>query len=170
MLLERTLQSPLDCKEVQPVNPKGNQPWIFTGRTDAETPIHWPPDVKNWLTGKDPDAGKEWRQEEKGTRGWDGWMAPLTQWTWVWASSGRWWWTGKAWHVAVHGVAKGQTWLSDWTQLNWTTNVPGKSHERKSVVGYSPWDRKESDMTEQPHFHFYQHSKHFHWDKGVNKR
>ena len=64
----RKLLSPLDCKEIQPVQPKGNQSWIFIGRTDveAETPILWPPDVKNWLTGKDPDAGKDWRQEQKG--------------------------------------------------------------------------------------------------------
>ena len=69
VLLEKTLKGPLDCKEIQPVHPKGNQSWIFLGRTDAEaeTPILWPPDVKNWLTGKDPDAGKDWRQEEKGT-------------------------------------------------------------------------------------------------------
>ena len=66
MLLEETLESPLYCKEIQPVNPKGNQSWIFTGRTDAETPILWPPDAKNWLMGKDPDARKNWRQEEKG--------------------------------------------------------------------------------------------------------
>ena len=66
---EKTLQSPLDCKEVKPVNSKGNQPWIFTGRTDAkaETPILGPPDAKNWFIGKDPDAGKDWKQEEKGT-------------------------------------------------------------------------------------------------------
>ena len=68
MVLEKTLESPLDCKEIQPVHPKGNQSRIFTGRTDAEaeTPILWPPDVKNRLTGKDPDAGKDCRQEEKG--------------------------------------------------------------------------------------------------------
>ena len=65
-MLEKTFESPLDCKEIKPVSPKGNQPWIFIERTDAETPIIWPPDVKNWLTGKDPDAGKDWRQEEKG--------------------------------------------------------------------------------------------------------
>ena len=65
----KTIESPLDCKEVQPVHPKGNQSWIFTGRMDAEaeTAILWPPDVKNWFTGKDPDAGKDWRWEEKGT-------------------------------------------------------------------------------------------------------
>ena len=68
MVLEKTLKSPLDCKEIQPVNPKGGQSWIFIGRTDAETeaPILWPPDVKNWLIGKDPDAEKDLRQEEKG--------------------------------------------------------------------------------------------------------
>ena len=65
--LEKTLESPLDCKEIQPVHPEGNQSWIFIGRTDAETPILWPPDAKNWLIWKDPDAGKDWRQEEKGT-------------------------------------------------------------------------------------------------------
>ena len=69
VVLEKTLESPLDCKEIQPLHPKGNNSWIFTERTDveAETPILWPPDMKNWLTGKDPDAGKDWRQEEKGT-------------------------------------------------------------------------------------------------------
>ena len=71
MVLEKALESPLDCKEIQPVHPKGNQSWIFIGRTDAETeaPILWPPDAKSWLIGKDPDAGKDWRQEEKGTTG-----------------------------------------------------------------------------------------------------
>ena len=69
MLLEKTLESPLDCKEIQPVHPEGNQSWIFIGRTDveAETPILWLPEAKNWLIGKDPDAGKDWRQEKKGT-------------------------------------------------------------------------------------------------------
>ena len=69
VVLEKTLKSPLDCKEIQPVNPKGNQPWVFVGKTDAEaeTPILWPPDVKSWLIGKDPDAGKYSGQEEKGT-------------------------------------------------------------------------------------------------------
>ena len=83
-------------KEIQPVHPKGNQSWIFTGRTDAkaEAPILWPPDAKSWLTGKDPDAGKDWRQEEKGVAEDDPRASP-TQWIWVWASSGRWWRTGK---------------------------------------------------------------------------
>ena len=98
VVLEKTLESPLDSKEIQPVHPKGNQSWIFIGRTDAEaeTLILWPPDVKNRLIGKDPDAGKDWRWEEKGTTedemvGWHHWLGglrlnsldltPLTQWS-----------------------------------------------------------------------------------------
>ena len=158
VVLEKTLESPLDCKVLQPVNPKGNQSWIFIGRTDAEAEalILWPPHAKSWLIGKDPDAGRDWGQEEKGTtedemagwhhwlygresewtpgvgdgqgglacydswghkesdtterlnwltnwcwerlkvggegddRGWDGWMASLTQWTCVWVNSRSW--------------------------------------------------------------------------------
>ena len=67
VILKKTFESPLYCKEIQPIHPKGNQPWIFIGRTDAEVPVLWPPDAKNWLTEKDPDAGKDWRQEEEGT-------------------------------------------------------------------------------------------------------
>ena len=91
-VLEKTLESPLDSKEIKPVNPKGNQPWIFIGRTDAEAeaPILWPPDAKSQLTGKDPYAGKDWGQEEKGkTEDWHGRMVSLTQWTWIWANSRR---------------------------------------------------------------------------------
>ena len=90
-VLENILESPLDCKEIKPVNPKGYLPWTFIARTDAEAeaPVLWPSDVETWLIGKDSDAGKDWRQEEKGLdRGWDGWMASLTQWTRVWVSSG----------------------------------------------------------------------------------
>ena len=79
MVLEKTFESPLDCKEIKSVNIKGNQPWIFIGRTDAEAPLLWPPDMKSQLIGKDPDAGKDWRQEEKGTIedemvGWHHWL------------------------------------------------------------------------------------------------
>ena len=81
VVLKKTLESPLDCKEIQPVHPKGDQSWVFTGRTDveAETPILWPSDAKSWLIGKDPDAGKDWRWEEKGTTedemvGWHHWL------------------------------------------------------------------------------------------------
>ena len=93
VVLVKTLERPLDCKESKPVNPKGNQSWIFIGRTDAEAPILWPPDAKTQLIRKDPDTGKDWRQEEKGV--WDGWMPSLIQWTWVWVDCGRWWKTGK---------------------------------------------------------------------------
>ena len=82
VVLEKTLESPLDCKETQQVHLKEDQSWIFIGRTDveAETPVLWPPDAKSWLIGKDSDAGRDWGQKEKGTtRGWDGWMASLTQ-------------------------------------------------------------------------------------------
>ena len=119
--LERTLESPLNCKEIQPVHPKGNQSWIFIGRTDAEAegPVFWPPDVKNWLIGKDPDAGKDWRQEEKG----------LTENKMVEFHHqldahefeqvlGVWWWTEReAWYAAVRGVENSWTQLSDWTEL-----------------------------------------------------
>ena len=91
----------LDCKEIKPVNPKGNQSWIFIGRTDAEAeaPILWPPDAKSWLIRKDPDARKDWRQEEQRRTedemvGWHHHWG--MQWTWVWASSGRWWRTEKS--------------------------------------------------------------------------
>ena len=92
-LLEKTLESPFDCKEIQPVHSKGNQPWMFIGRTDVETEtlILWPPDMKNWLIGKDPDAGKYRRGGEGDNRGWDGWMASPTQWTWVWVNSRSCW-------------------------------------------------------------------------------
>ena len=92
VVLVKTLESPLDSREIKPVNPKGDQSWVFIGRTDAEaeTPILWPPDAKNWHIWKDPDAGKNWRQEKKGMTE-DGWMASPTQWTWVWVDSGSWW-------------------------------------------------------------------------------
>ena len=119
-VLEKTLESPLDCKEIQPVHPKGNQSWIFIGRTDveAETPIVWPPDVKNWLIGKDPDAEKDWRWEERDDRGWDGWMASLTQWTWVWVNSGIWRWTGRSGMLQSMGSRRvGHNWVTE--QTDW---------------------------------------------------
>ena len=118
VVLEKTLESPLDCREIQPVHPKGDQSWIFIGRTDAETeaPILWPPDVKSWLIRKDCDAGKDWEQEEKGTTEDESWMASLTQWTWVWANSGSWWWTGRP-RVLQSMGSQSQTRLSKWTKL-----------------------------------------------------
>ena len=115
----RTLKRPSVCKTIQPVNPEGNKSWIFIGSTDtkAETPILWPPDAKNWLIGKYPFAGKDWRREEKGTTGWDGWKASLTHWTWVWVSSRSWWWTGKPGVLQSMGLQRvGHDWA---TELNW---------------------------------------------------
>ena len=110
----------MDCKNIKPVHPKENSSILFIGRTDAEdeTPILWPSDVKNWLLGKDPDAGKDWRQEEKWMTEWDGWMASLTQWTWFWVNSRSWWWTGRPGvlqYIGSQGV--GQNWP---TELNWS--------------------------------------------------
>ena len=93
-VLEKTLESPLDCREIQPVHPKGNQSWIFIGGTDVETetPILWPPDAESWHIEKDPDSGKDWGQEEKGMTDDEmvGWHNRLN-----WINSGSWWWTGK---------------------------------------------------------------------------
>ena len=116
---EKTPESPLDCREIKPVNPKENQPWIFTGRTDdgAEAPILSPPDGKNRLIGKDPDTGKDWRQEEKGTTEDETWMALPTQWTWVWASSGRCWRTKKPDVLQFMG-SQSRTWPSNWTTIH----------------------------------------------------
>ena len=97
VVLEKSLESPLDCKEIKLVSPTGNQSWIFVGRTDAEALILLPPAVKSQLSGKDPDLilGKTGAWGEWVDRGCDGWMASVTQWTWVSASSGSWWWAGK---------------------------------------------------------------------------
>ena len=98
VVLEKTLESPLDCKEIQPVHPKGNQSWIFIGRTDAEaeTPILWPTWGKELTHWKRPWCWERWKAGGEGdNRGWDGWMASLTRWIWVWVNSGSWWWTGR---------------------------------------------------------------------------
>ena len=98
VVLKKTLVSPLDCKEIHPVHPKGNQSWIFIGRTDAkaEIPILWLPDIKNWLIKERPWFWERLKVGGEGNdRGWDGWMASSTQRTWVWVSSRSWWWTGK---------------------------------------------------------------------------
>ena len=119
VVLEKTLESPLDCKEIQPVHPKGDQSSVFIRRTDAEaeTPIFWPPDAKSWLIWKDHDSGKDWGQEEKGTTedemvGWhhqlngheSGKLQELVM-------------DREAWLAVVHGISKSQTRLSDWTDI-----------------------------------------------------
>ena len=99
VVLKKTLESPLDCRELRQVNSKGNQSWIFTGRTDAkaEAPVLWPPDAKSQLTGKKPWCWERLKAGGEGDdRGQDGWMVSPTRWTWVWASSGRWWRSGKS--------------------------------------------------------------------------
>ena len=97
VVLEKTLECPLDFKDIWPVHRKGNQSWIFIGRTDVEagTPILWPHNAKNWLVLKRPWCWERAKVEEEDDRGWDVWMASPTRWPWVWASSGSWWWTGR---------------------------------------------------------------------------
>ena len=120
VVLEKTLESPLDCKEIQPVHSEGDQPWAFFGRNDAkaETPVLWPPHAKSWL------IERLWCWEGLGTggegddRGWDGWMASPTRWTWVWVNSGGWWWTGRHGVLQFMGSQRvGHNWV---TELNWT--------------------------------------------------
>ena len=123
VVLEKTLESPLDFKVIQPVHPKGDQPWVFTGMTDveAETPILWPPDAKSWLIWKDPDWERLRAGGEGDNRGWDGWMASLTQWTWVWVNSGSWWWTVRPGVLQSMGLQRvGHDWA---TELNWTESL-----------------------------------------------
>jgi len=204
VVLEKTLESPLDCKETQPVHSKRHQPSVFFGRNDAkaETPVLWPPDGKNWLIWKDPDAysleeidsilksrditlptkvhlvkamvfpmvtyGCEswtmkkaerqkidlthwkrlWCWEGLGAggkgddRGWDGWMASLTLWTWVWVNSRRWWWTGRPGVLQFMGSQRvGHDWA---TELNWTDAGKGWRLEEKEIteddmVGWHHW-------------------------------
>ena len=118
VVLEKILESPLDCKQIQLVHSEGDQPWDFFGRNDAkaETPVLWPPQVKSRLIGKD------WCWEGLGAggegddRGWDGWTASLTRWTWVWVNSGSWWWIGRPGMLRFMGRKESDT--TEW--LNWT--------------------------------------------------
>ena len=116
VVVEKTLESPWDCKEIQPVHPEGDQSWVFIGRTDAEaeTPILWPPHVNSWLIGKEglgAGGGGD-------NRGWDGWMASPTQWAWVWVNSVSWCWTGRPGMLQFMGSQRVR---HDWaTELNWT--------------------------------------------------
>ena len=117
VVLEKTLESLLDCKEIQPVHSEGDQPWDFFGRNDAkvETPVLWPPHAKSWLIGKDSDAGRDWGQEEKGTTedemaGWHHWLDGH----WVLVNSGSWWWTGRPGVLRFTGSQRvGHDWATD---------------------------------------------------------
>ena len=155
-MLEKTLESPLDCKKIQPVHPKGDQSWVFIGRTDAEaeTPILWPPHAKSWLIGKDPDAGRDWGQEEKGMTedemaGWHHWLngRSLSELRELVMAS-------EAWRAVIHGVAKSQTWLSGWTELNSSAWDPFLYiHWLMPLVGisYSALDGKHVGTTATQH-------------------
>ena len=109
-------------KEIKPVNPKGNQPWIFIRRTDAEAAILWPPDTKSQLIGKDPDTGKDWGKEEKGATedemaGWHHWLDGRE---WVWVNSGSWWWTGRPGVLRFMGSQRvGYDWVTEKQQQNY---------------------------------------------------
>ena len=135
VVFEKTLEIPLDCNEIQPVNPKENQSWIFIGMTDAEAPILWPTDVKNWPIWKDPDAGKDWRQEEKGMTEDEmvEWHHRL-KWIWVWVNSEGKWWTGRPGVLQSMGLQRVGHNLA--TELNWTEYTV--SHSRSYHYLHTP--------------------------------
>jgi len=123
VVLEKTLESPLDCKDIQPVNFKGNKSWIFIGKTDAEaeTPKLWPLMWRTDSLEKTLMLGKMKAGGEGDDKGWDGWMASLIQWTRVWVSFGSWWWTGKPGMLQSKGLQRvGHNWA---TELNWLNNA-----------------------------------------------
>ena len=133
-------ESSLDSKEIKSVNSKGNQSWIFIGRTDieAEAPVLWPRDMKTWLIGKDPDAGKDWRQEEKGTTedemgGWHHWLAG-----WVWVNSWSWWWTGRPGVLRFMGTQiVRQYWATELNLFKLLSAISGTGWSSSTTLSYA---------------------------------
>ena len=126
VVLEKTLESPLNCKEIQLVHSEGDKLWDFFGRNDTkeETPVLWPLHAKSWLIGKDSDAGRDWGAGgEEDNRRWDGWMASLTRWTWVWVNSGSWWWTARPGVLRFMGSQRVRH--NRATELYWTDAMKG---------------------------------------------
>ena len=147
VVLEKTLESPSDCKEIQPLHSEGDQPWVFFGRNDAkaETLVLWPPHAKSWLIGKDSDAGRDWGQEEKGMTedemaGWHHWFDGR-----VWVNSGSWWWTGRPGVLRFMGSQRfGHNWVTElnWTEgtlsLSWCLRLPWSFHS--SAISTKDWE------------------------------
>ena len=131
VVLKKTLENPLDCKEIRPVNPKGNKSWIYTGRTDAKALMLWPPNAKRWLIGKKPWCWERLRAGEERNWGGDGWMASSTQWTWVWANSGRQWRIGKPGVLRSMGLRR--------VQHYWATEQQQRL-KTKGEGGWRGWD------------------------------
>ena len=144
VVLEKTLESPLDCKLIQPVHPKGDQSWVFIGRTDAkaETPILWPPHAKSWLIGKDSGGTRGRRRRGRQRMRWLDGITDLMH-----MSLGEFRelvMDREAWHAAIHGVTKCRTWLSDWTELNW---MDKSTEERRIQSSWSWWIQTSSGET-----------------------
>ena len=140
VVLEKTLENSLDCKEIQPVHSEGDQPWDFFGRNDAkaEAPVLWPPHVKSWLIGKDFDAGRDWGQEEKWVRGWDGWMASPTRRMWVWVNSG----VGDGQGGLVCCDLWGRKESDTTEQLNWTDNMKIRIYMHRYAISQKAYFSK----------------------------
>ena len=142
-VLEKTPESPLDSREIKPVNPKGNQPWILTGRTDAEadTLVFWSSDVNSWFIGKSTWCWEKLKAEvEVGVRGWDGWMASPMQWTWTWANFGRWWGTERPDVLQFMGVQR--------VRHNWATE---QQQQISEIQGSTSCDKNSDRRWSHPH-------------------